>query len=143
MRKFKKILESKDQIDEIREHLYPIEDFGYEVIVVASKLMIDQSDNKILSMEFREDYLNSYVFVISKPRFGVIVNNEHLGLYSNLGQSTGSAKVIPIIDLSPTELNEVIGLFLSAVNRLKENYNIQWSICSLDQFLIIVDKESL
>lgn len=140
MEKFSKLSEStvNSDVSIIKEILIPMEDHGYDIKIIHSRYyrtdFIDAHRNfGILSGDNPEN-LNSYAVVISRKRKGVIRNSQHgIGLYSIQNE-------MPVIDISPQEMMDVMGDFLSSVNRIKDEFDCDWSICGPDQFIIIVLK---
>ena len=134
MKKFKSILESNDKIEYIKDILSPLQDWDFSVKIIKSRYFRIKKDNHnnlgILSGD-NDNYLNSYAIVISRKRLGVIRNNQHgIGLYSIQNE-------MPLIDLSPQEMANVMSEFFGAVNRIKLEFDCEWSICGPDQFIII------
>jgi hypothetical protein len=139
MRKFRSILESNEMVGLIKDYLLPLQDWDYDIKIVKSvyyRVQKDRHNNLgILSgveLKRERDELNSYAVSITRKRSGVIRNNQHgMGLYSMQNE-------IPLIDLTPQEMSNVISEFLGIVNQIKQEFDCEWSICSSDQFVIIV-----
>ena len=135
MRKFKSILESNEVMSLIKDYLLPLQDWDYDIKIIKSVYYRVQKDFRnslgILSGD-NEDRSNSYAVTITRKRSGVIRNNQHsMGLYSVQNE-------IPLIDLTPQEMSNIISEFLGIVNQIKQEFDCEWSICSSDQFVIIV-----
>lgn len=135
MRKFRSLVESSDIIEKLRDYLITLEDWDYEIKFIKSRYYRTQKDvfgNLGILAGDNEENLNSYAIVISRKRSGVIRNSQHgIGLYSIQNE-------IPVIDLTPQEMSNVMSEFLGAVNRIKQEFDCEWSICGPDQFIIIV-----
>jgi hypothetical protein len=147
MRKFRSILESNEMVGLIKDYLLPLQDWDYDIKIVKSvyyrvqkdrhnNLGILSGDQQLIATAYKlqdnEDRLNSYAVTITRKRSGVIRNNQHgMGLYSMQNE-------IPLIDLTPQEMSNVISEFLGIVNQIKQEFDCEWSICSSDQFIIIV-----
>lgn len=134
MKKFKSILESNDKIEFIRDVLSPLRDWDFDIKMIKSRyfrIKKDSHNNLGILTGDNDNYLNSYAIVISRKRSGVIRNNQHgIGLYSIQNE-------MPLIDLSPQEMSNVMSEFFGAVNRIKLEFDCEWSICGPDQFIII------
>jgi len=135
MRKFRSILESNEMVGLIKDYLLPLQDWDYDIKIVKSvyyRVQKDRHNNLGILSGDNEDRLNSYAVTITRKRSGVIRNNQHgMGLYSMQNE-------IPLIDLTPQEMSNVISEFLGIVNQIKQEFDCEWSICSSDQFIIIV-----